>query len=211
VLNLYEAVRTNPSVNRLEIGEFLFAEYTCGIGDEKIGLWAHTDYLVNVLTGKKTWNTSDGVWEAKRGDTLFFKKGAAIVDQHFDVEFCLLTFFVPDHLIRVTVREIAGSLGNVPQVAPIKSAARVENDVTLSAFLQSMRTYFSGKENDTFYRLGGARLGVEFVEEVIRVWDALAENPLLNFRRHPHKNIRWRYPDRFPYRVIYEVDGPGKR
>ena len=49
-------------------------------------------------------------------------------------------------------------------------------------------------------------LGVEFVEEVIRVWDALAENPLLNSRRHPRKNIRWRYPDRFPYRVIYEVD-----
>jgi toxin ParE1/3/4 len=48
-------------------------------------------------------------------------------------------------------------------------------------------------------------LGVEFVEEVIQVWDALAENPLLNSRRHPRKNIRWRYPDRFPYRVIYKV------
>jgi toxin ParE1/3/4 len=48
-------------------------------------------------------------------------------------------------------------------------------------------------------------LGVEFVEEIIRIWDGLAENPLLNSRRHPSKNIRWRYPDRFPYRVIYEV------
>jgi toxin ParE1/3/4 len=28
---------------------------------------------------------------------------------------------------------------------------------------------------------------------------------LLNSRRHPRKNIRWRYPERFPYRVIYEV------
>lgn len=48
-------------------------------------------------------------------------------------------------------------------------------------------------------------LGAQFVEEIIQVWDALAENPLLNCRRHPAKNIRWRYPDRFPYRVIYEV------
>ncbi|MEI6083579.1 MAG: type II toxin-antitoxin system RelE/ParE family toxin [Verrucomicrobiota bacterium] len=48
-------------------------------------------------------------------------------------------------------------------------------------------------------------LGREFVEAIIGVWDALAENPLLNCRRHPTKNIRWRYPDRFPYRVIYEV------
>ncbi len=48
-------------------------------------------------------------------------------------------------------------------------------------------------------------LGIEFIEENIRVWDALEENPLLNCRRHPTKNIRWRYPDRFPYRIIYEV------
>ena len=48
-------------------------------------------------------------------------------------------------------------------------------------------------------------LGAHFVEEVIQVWDALAINPLLNSRRHPRKNIRWRYPERFPYRVIYEV------
>ena len=49
-------------------------------------------------------------------------------------------------------------------------------------------------------------LGAEFVEEIIRVWDALEEDPLLNCRRHPTRNIRWRYPDRFPYRIIYEVN-----
>ena len=49
-------------------------------------------------------------------------------------------------------------------------------------------------------------LGSEFVEEIIRVWDALAENPSLGCRRHPSRNIHWRYPDRFPYRVIYEVN-----
>lgn len=48
-------------------------------------------------------------------------------------------------------------------------------------------------------------LGAEFVEEVLRVLDALATNPLLHARRHSRKNIRWSYPDRFPYRVIYEV------
>lgn len=48
-------------------------------------------------------------------------------------------------------------------------------------------------------------LGAEFVEEVIRVWDALEDHPLLNCRRHPTKDLRWRYPERFPYRVIYEV------
>jgi toxin ParE1/3/4 len=48
-------------------------------------------------------------------------------------------------------------------------------------------------------------LGTEFTVEVLRVFDALTVNPLLHCRRHETKNIRWRYPDRFPYRVIYEV------
>lgn len=147
MLNLYEAVRANPGINKLEIGDFLFAEYTCGVGDERIGIWAPTDYLVHVITGKKTWYTSDGVWAANRGETLFFKKGAATINQHFEVDFCLLMFFIPDNLVRATVREIAGSLPPVPpNVASIQSAVRVENNTALSAFFQSMHTYFSGTE-----------------------------------------------------------------
>jgi toxin ParE1/3/4 len=40
---------------------------------------------------------------------------------------------------------------------------------------------------------------------ILAVLEALEVNPLLHCRRHPTKNIRWRYPERFPYRVIYEV------
>ena len=41
--------------------------------------------------------------------------------------------------------------------------------------------------------------------KILTVFDALEVNPLLRCRQHPTKNIRWRYPKRFPYRVIYEV------
>jgi toxin ParE1/3/4 len=65
-------------------------------------------------------------------------------------------------------------------------------------------------ENDVleaanWYDSQRAGLGDEFAEEVLAVFDALEVNPLLYCRRHPTKNIRWRYPERFPYRVIYEV------
>ena len=147
MLNLVEAVRTNPRINRLEIGDFLFAEFTCGIADEKAALWAHQDYLVHVLTGKKTWHTAEGVFAANPGDSVFFKKGAAIVEQHLEIDFCLLMFFIPDDLARGTAREIAGSLSPARSSgAPIQSAVRVVNDTALSAFFESMRTYFAGKE-----------------------------------------------------------------
>ena len=48
-------------------------------------------------------------------------------------------------------------------------------------------------------------LGEEFIEEIISVFDALRTSPLIHCRQHPSRNIRWRYPKRFPYRVIYEV------
>ena len=48
-------------------------------------------------------------------------------------------------------------------------------------------------------------LGAEFVEEIIRAWSALSDAPLLMSRRHPTKDIRWRFPDRFPYRIVYQV------
>jgi len=147
MLDLFEAVRTNPGINRLEIGEFLFSEFTCGLGEEKVELWAHQDYLVHVLTGRKTWHTPEGTYAANQGETLFFKKGAAVVEQHLEVDFCLLMFFIPDKLVRAIVREMAGSLGAVPTNQPIiQSAARVVNDTALSGFFSSMREYFAGKE-----------------------------------------------------------------
>jgi hypothetical protein len=147
VLNLFEAVRNNPSYNKLEIGDFLFAEYTCGVTARKLAKWTDTDYLVHVVTGAKTWHTLDGVWKASPGETLFFKKGAAIIEQHFEEDVCLLMFFIPDGFMRSTVREMAGGLSHKTSTdTPIKSALWVENDMALSAFFQSMRTYFSGRE-----------------------------------------------------------------
>lgn len=60
-------------------------------------------------------------------------------------------------------------------------------------------------EAAAWYEARREGLGLEFREEVIVVFDALADNPFLNSRRHPTRNIRWRYPERFPYRVLYEI------
>lgn len=147
MVNLVEAVRSNPKINQFEIGNFLFSRFTCGIIQDRASLWAPQDYLVHVLTGKKTWHTPDGPFVARRGETLFFKKGAAIVEQHLEMDFCLLMFFIPDNLIRSTVREIAASLEAAPFDGPaLPSAVRIINDTALSAFFDSMSTYFAGQE-----------------------------------------------------------------
>lgn len=147
MVNYYEDVLSNLKFKKFVIGELLFSEYTCPIEDEKTGIWAHMDYIIHVVSGKKTWHTARGTWVAESGQTLFFKKGAAIVQQFFDDDFCLLVFFIPDNFVRDIVKELAGNLrGNLPPVDKNSSAIRVNNDVALTAFLQSMLAYFSGAE-----------------------------------------------------------------
>jgi AraC-like DNA-binding protein len=103
------------------------------------------DYFVHVLSGRKTWRTTETTWTLEKGDTLFFKKGACVLHQDFKDDFCLLLFFVSDDFIRDVVREVSGQL-NVRQEggALHKGAILVNGDVTLAAYFQSMLSYFSG-------------------------------------------------------------------
>jgi AraC-like DNA-binding protein len=97
-----------------------------------------------VLSGRKTWRTPDGTWTAEKGQTLFFRKGAAVVYQDFKDDFCVLVFFVSDNFIRDVVRELSGQLsGRHAGNALDKGAMIVNGDVTLAAYFQSMLAYFT--------------------------------------------------------------------
>ena len=56
-----------------------------------------------------------------------------------------------------------------------------------------------------WYESRSPGLGAAFIDELIRVLEQIEENPLYRSRRHASKNIRWRFIDRFPYKVVYEV------
>ena len=56
--NLHDDISGNPAFNRLEVGEFLFAEYTCPLQAKMFEIWTEQDYLVHVISGKKTWHTA---------------------------------------------------------------------------------------------------------------------------------------------------------
>jgi AraC-like DNA-binding protein len=147
MINLYEDIKSKNHYNKFEIGGLLFAEYKCPLEEKFVGIWTHTDYLVHVVSGKKTWHTTDGSFTAEAGQSLYFKKGAAIVEQFFNEEFCLLLFFVPDDFIRSVVKEYAGEPDTAfEKTSSDESTIRVSSDIALEVFFQSMMTYFSGME-----------------------------------------------------------------
>ena len=96
ILDFYKIVKEALHFNRFEIGETVCLEYSCPLEAEHVGIFSRSDYLVHVLSGKKTYNTIHGQWTLSPGQTLFMKKGATIIQQYFDDEFCMLGFFISD-------------------------------------------------------------------------------------------------------------------
>lgn len=148
MLNFYEEIRTGKQYHKIRIGDLLFAEYTCPIKEKAADIWTHSDYIVHVISGRKVWHTTDGKFSAEAGETLFFKKGAAVLEQFFDADFCLLLFFIPDDVVRNVVKENAADIQrSAPSLGPVSCAMRIIHDAALSGFFQSMAAYFAKNEH----------------------------------------------------------------
>ncbi|HEY6435104.1 MAG TPA: AraC family transcriptional regulator, partial [Ignavibacteriaceae bacterium] len=65
----------------------------------------------------------------------------------FNEEFCLLLFFIPDDFIRIVVKEYLEELDKpLEKIVANESTIRVNNDVALNVFYQSMLSYLTGIE-----------------------------------------------------------------
>jgi len=145
MLNFYKIVKENLSFNRFEFRETVCLEYTCPIDAEQIGIFSRNDYLVYVLSGKKTYKTIDGEWTLVPGQTLYLRKGAEIIHQYFDDEYCMLGFFLSDELIRETMEEMKGmAMFTSAQYQEDFTAAMVQPSEYLEGYFHSMLTYFRG-------------------------------------------------------------------
>lgn len=145
MLNFYQIVRDNLRFNRFQFKDTVCLEYTCPIDADQIGIFSKNDYLVHVLSGKKTYRTIDGEWTLHPGQTLYLKKGAEVIHQYFDDEYCMLGFFLSDDLIRETFQEAQTTM-KLPCNEPESdfTALEVERSDYLDGYFHSMLTYFRG-------------------------------------------------------------------
>ncbi|MGI9067835.1 MAG: type II toxin-antitoxin system RelE/ParE family toxin [Pyrinomonadaceae bacterium] len=62
-------------------------------------------------------------------------------------------------------------------------------------------------EASTWYEEREPGLGIEFVRAVREAIGNLPANPLAHRLRNRRRNVRWFLPPRFPYRIVYRVQG----
>jgi AraC-like DNA-binding protein len=141
--DLYAIVRDSLSYKKYMLNDLICVEYTCPVEEEHAGIYAEYDYLIHILSGKKRWTTTQGFWDMSPGDTLYVKKGAAIVTQDFEEQFCMLGFFLPDDLIREALEQDAPKVPfEQRELFRQFTAARISPENYLKDFIQSVLPYF---------------------------------------------------------------------
>jgi AraC-like DNA-binding protein len=174
MFNLYTAIANDANYKRYTCGESLLTVYNCGLQNKYHDLWSHHNYLVYVVEGRKTWHTPHGSYDLRKGDCVFVQKGAAIVEQFFDTEFCLCLFFLPDEFIYEVLKEKSRPLSKTDKTYP--PIINIQSNRSLDMYFQLMMTYFDNNL-DPDEKL----LEFKFKELVLTLADNPANNQLRCF------------------------------
>lgn len=137
-------------------------------------MWSHHNYIVYVVEGRKIWHTAHGSYDLREGSCVFVRKGACIVEQFFDVSFCLVLFMLPDDFICDVLKS-----KTIPMHKPgtkFDPVMTIENVPTIHSFYQSMMPHFdAGRHPDP------ALLQLKFRELVLTIADNPGNKELLSY------------------------------
>lgn len=146
MVSLLDFVHDNSLFRQFKVNDLLFVEYKCVVNDVKVKIWSKHNYFIYVLSGKKVWKTHQSTYEVYSGQAIFVKKGANIVHQFFDKNFCSLIIFVPDHFIIDVVKRCDIPLSDLKKKTGVSdSVIRIQPDPVLKAYFQSVFVYFGNK------------------------------------------------------------------
>lgn len=188
MLNFYEKVRTHPDYCRqFTCNDSLVTVFNCPaearmLPDKFADMWSRHNYIFYVLEGKKVWHTAQGSYEIAKGSCVFVRKGAWILEQFFDVGFCLVLFFIPDEFVCNVLKTKSEPLKSFDK--KFEQVMILNSDETLNSFFTSMYAYFSKTRKPD-----NALLELKFRELIL----TLADDPL-NANLHVYFNSLLREP-----------------
>jgi AraC-like DNA-binding protein len=143
MINLHEYIKSSSLFKKLVIDDLLFVEYKCVVDEVKAGIWSASNYFVFVTSGKKMWRSIYGEYMVESGDSLFVKKGANLVHQYFDEDYCALMVFISDEFICRFMNRFHQLVKNYPEDKnPGDSVLRIQLDAYLEGYVNSLASFF---------------------------------------------------------------------
>jgi len=99
-IDIYKYFLKHPRYNKLEGNGYLMVEYKCPLEVENFKLWTDTPFINYVISGRKDWTALDKTYTIEKGQALFINKGVYNTKQYFEVDYCVMLFFITDDFIR---------------------------------------------------------------------------------------------------------------
>jgi AraC-like DNA-binding protein len=173
MFRLFDIVYENCLFRQFKVNELLFVEYKCLNDEQKLKVFTLQNFFIYILGGKKIWQTLGATYEATAGQAVFVKKGANIVQQFYDQNFCALIIFVPDEFIIDTIQHYNAPLAVGEINAPSDSVIPLEADPVLSIYFESVFGYFAQEQ-----RPPAALLELKFRELIMNILSSGKNQPL---------------------------------
>lgn len=173
MFNLYEKIRSNPDFYRqFSCGDSLVTLFHCLLQNKYEDTWSQVNYFVYVVEGRKVWHTAHGSYDLRKGDCVFVRKGACIVEQFFETTPCFIFFFMPDEFISGVLQSKAMPVAKTGR--SFDPVITLQSNDAVEAFFLSMMSYFnSNRDPDQ------ALLELKFKELVLTLADDGANIDLL--------------------------------
>lgn len=138
-IDIYKHFLKHPRYNKLVGNDFLLVEYKCPLEVEKFKLWTDMPFITYVISGQKDWTALNKTYTIKKGEALFINKGVYNTKQYFEVDYCVMLFFITDDFIKRFVRSHKELLHSsrlkrdISQIFPIQVGDSL-NSLFLSVF-----------------------------------------------------------------------------
>ncbi|MEZ4970392.1 MAG: AraC family transcriptional regulator [Flavobacteriaceae bacterium] len=144
MLHLHRYLKESNDFKKLQIDELLFIEYKCLVQEVKAGIWSDANYFVFVTSGKKMWRSIYNDYVVEAGDSLFVKKGANLVHQYFDEDYCALMVFIPDDFIRKFIQRFSTVINaDKMETGQTDAIIRIDLDTYLEGYINSLAAFLS--------------------------------------------------------------------
>lgn len=172
MFRLFDIVYENCLFRQFKVNDLLFVEYKCLNDEQKLKVFSQHNFFIYILGGKKVWQTLFSTYQATAGQAVFVKKGANIVHQYYDSDFCALILFVPDQFIVETIQQYKVP-ATVETDMPSDSVIPVEPDPVLDIYFQSVFSYFGQEQKPP-----DALLELKFRELIMSIFSSGKNKPL---------------------------------
>ncbi len=146
VVSLLDFVHNNSLFKQFKVDDLLLVEYKCVVDETKLKIWSEHNYFIYVVSGKKIWHTIHSKYEVFSGQAIFVKKGANIVHQFFDKNFCSLIIFMPDNFISDVIKNCDTPLSFLgKRRKPSDSIIPLQPNPILNLYFQSVFAFFKNE------------------------------------------------------------------